>query len=197
MLCGKRPRDACAADERRVTLSVTSSTSLPTNRLFKSGEDDSTPGQASRPSQLLVVFRFVCSHLYGAHQFVCRAHKPYTTYSPRELLHLHLHRGPSLHPLSGLALETTRVTPPHRLSAMGCGFTAMLSVSMSCSSAAPTSKASPRSAHAIYLRVAAVRAAALLERAFQECQQLRAACDFASAAAGYNLPPQAQTLFAY
>ncbi len=184
MLCRKRPRASCAAHERPAT--VSSSTSLASNSRSETGEDDESSGKSSRPSQLHVTFRLVCSHLYGARQLVRRA---YGASCSREVLHLHLHRGLSPHPLSGLALETTRVTPHQRLGSIGCGFTAMLSISLSHASAASTFKASPRSSHAIYLRVASVRAAALREQAFRECQKLRAACDFASAAEGYGLLP--------
>jgi hypothetical protein len=74
----------------------------------------------------------------------------------------------------------------HRLRILGGGFTAKLSISLSRSATALVTRSHLTSMCFIYNRVASVRAAAHLEAAFQRCLRAQAACDFASAAAGYR-----------
>ena len=74
----------------------------------------------------------------------------------------------------------------HRLTTLGGGFTAKLSIMLSRSATAYVTREHLASMCFIHQRVASVRAAAHLETAFQFCQRARASCDFASAAAGYR-----------
>ncbi len=179
MLSGKRPRDACAKHERRVT---SSSSASPPDRSVPPQHNgpDGPSEEDSKPERLHVLFRITCSHLFGVRQFFSSAR------SSRSMHSLHLHPIPHRHPLSNFAPASLRITQQERLTSMGCGFTAILSLKLPPTCASSSAKSSLRSMIAVYQRVVSKRATALLENTFQESQRMRCACNFAAAATGYK-----------
>jgi hypothetical protein len=88
MLSGKRPRDACAKHERRVT---SSSSASPPDRSVPPQHNgpDGPSEEDSKPERLHVLFRITCSHLFGVRQFFSSAR------SSRSMHSLHLHPIPT------------------------------------------------------------------------------------------------------
>ena len=164
----KRQKDGCAEGAQAATSSVS---------------DDVTVqrGQGASNSPLNIRILLALAQHEGARRFVS------TKSGCIGICPLRLHHVPQHHPVSHLGLTDVRVPTMERLAAIGCGLTALLSLSFASpqGASAPASRAFYNNASAICRYVTRARASALIEREFQDAQRVRAACDFAAAAARY------------